>query len=123
MTGKHFETMCKNWERYRLKVIDLAAKQLKGNETKEKIQEAKEAGKSFKTEAENLAIFELLLHLLPNTNTREMVKGVKTSNCFSLIFHKFDVGSPIFRLISCSGFHTNSIFLIGSRWGHRWEKL
>ncbi|EFX74976.1 hypothetical protein DAPPUDRAFT_108368 [Daphnia pulex] len=49
---------------YRLKVIDL---------------EAKEAGESFKTEAENLAIFELLLHLLPNNNTREMVEGVGTS--------------------------------------------
>jgi hypothetical protein len=43
--------------------------------------EAKEAGENFKTEAENLAIFELLLHLLPNNNTRKMVEGVKISNC------------------------------------------
>jgi hypothetical protein len=98
LTGKHFETMCKNWERYRLKVIDVAAKQLKGSGPKEKIREAKQAGESFKTEAENLAIFELLLHLLPNTNAREMVKGVITSNCLSLIFHKFDVGSSNFVL-------------------------
>ncbi len=85
LTGKHFKTMCDNWERYRLKVIDVALQKFKGKEPKDKIQEAKQAGESFKTETENLAIFELLLHLLPNSNTREMVKGVKTSSCLSQV--------------------------------------
>jgi hypothetical protein len=77
--------------------------------------EAKESGESFKNEAKNLAIFELLLHLLPNNNTREMVEGVKISNCLSLIFHKFVVRSSIFYLLAGLVFYTKSIFLITSR--------
>jgi hypothetical protein len=85
--------------------------------------EAKEAGENLKTKAENLAIFELLLHLLPNNNTRKMVEGVKISNCLSLIFHKFEVRSSILYLIAGLVFYTKSIFLITSRWGHPWEEL
>lgn len=45
-------------------------------------------------------VLEMLLHLLPNTNPNEMVKGVKTSDCLSLILHKFDDGTLIRRAVS-----------------------
>ena len=37
-------------------------------------------------------VLELLLHLLPNTNRKEMVRGVKTQECLSLFLKKIEVG-------------------------------
>ncbi len=54
-------------------------------------------------------LLELLLHLLPNNNKKEMAPGVKTSDCLSLIVKKFEVA--YYYLIPWNSFLSSVFFL------------
>jgi hypothetical protein len=43
------------------------------------------------SDLENAIIFEFLLYLLPNAAEKQVSKGVKTWDCLSIVFQRFEV--------------------------------